>query len=291
MEGASFSRLSTRDNDLVDDSYFSAFYPDEEIFPISDEKYADELQLQEALYSSTIMSSRTTTTTTSSVVIKKEIHHVDVEVDTDTLKGKQKETGESSSSHSHSQSKVVYCGICMEAKPVEEMFRNKNCSHSFCDYCVGRYLASKIQENISMVKCPDPKCRGVLELEQCRSIVPKDVFDRWVDALCENVVLGSQRFYCPFKDCSAMLLNDEEEGGVVVTASECPHCNRLFCAQCKVSWHAGIGCREFQSLKEGERGREDLMVMELAKNKRWKRCPRCSFYVERIYGCSHVTCR
>jgi E3 ubiquitin-protein ligase RNF144 len=76
-----------------------------------------------------------------------------------------------------------------------------------------------------------------------------------------------------------------------VTRAECPDCRRLFCAQCKVSWHAGIECREFQELSKDEREREDIMVMDLAKTKKWKRCPRCKFYVEKIDGCLHISCR
>jgi hypothetical protein len=53
----------------------------------------------------------------------------------------------------------------------------------------------------------------------------------------------------------------------------------------------GVDCKEFQSLKDGERGSEDLMAMELAKNKRWKRCPKCSFYVEKSEGCTRISCR
>ncbi|CAJ2663283.1 unnamed protein product [Trifolium pratense] len=139
-----------------------------------------------------------------------------------------------------------------------------------------------------MVKCPDPKCNDILEPYDCISIIPKEVFERWENALCENLVLASQKFYCPYNDCSAMLVNDVKG---VVTVSECPHCHRLFCAQCKVSWHAGVDCREFQSLKVGQRGAEDLMVMELAKNNNWKRCPKCSFYVERNKGCNRIICR
>ena len=56
--------------------------------------------------------------------------------------------------------------------------------------------------------------------------------------------LGLKKFYCPYKDCSAMLVDD---GGELVTASECPNCRRLFCAQCRVSWHASIECRDFKT--------------------------------------------
>lgn len=36
------------------------------------------------------------------------------------------------------------------------IFMNQNCCHYFCDDCIGRHLAAKIQENILMVKCPHP---------------------------------------------------------------------------------------------------------------------------------------
>ncbi|XP_052724599.1 uncharacterized protein LOC128194051 [Vigna angularis] len=207
-------------------------------------KYAEKLQLQQVLYSST----------TSSVRDEKVVR-VDVDDDGDqhfgTFKGKQEEIGESS---------YGYCGICMDAKSREEMFRNQNCSHLYCVDCIGGHVAAKIQENIAMVKCPEPKCEGVIEPEYCHSIIPKEVFDRWEDALCENVVLESQKFYCPFKDCSAMMISDEEE--VVITSSECPHCHRLFCAQCKVSWHAGIDCEKFQRSKREKGENEDSLSVE-----------------------------
>ncbi|PNX78649.1 putative E3 ubiquitin-protein ligase RNF217-like protein, partial [Trifolium pratense] len=52
-----------------------------------------------------------------------------------------------------------------------------------------------------------------------------------------------------------------------------------------------IGCEEYQKLNVDERGREDLLVRELANQKKWKRCPRCRFYVEKNEGCLHITCR
>ncbi|KAE8659582.1 agamous-like MADS-box protein AGL62-like [Hibiscus syriacus] len=127
----------------------------------------------------------------------------------------------------------------MDVNPFEEMFRSNTCSHLFCKDCVGKYVAAKIQENIAMVKCPDMDCNAALEPQFCRSIVPGEVFDRWENVLCESMVIASQKFYCPFKDCSAMLVDDGESD---VVRSECPVCHRLFCAQGKVVWHAGISC-------------------------------------------------
>ncbi|KAH7856920.1 hypothetical protein Vadar_006934 [Vaccinium darrowii] len=261
---------------FVDDFYFSALIESEgEIFPISDEKYAEELQLQEALVASAL-SSRIRTRLSKT---EGDSHNHKV-----GKRGKtEPETGESSS---------LFCPICMDAKPASEMFRNTACSHSFCLDCIAKHVAVKIQDNISTVKCPDFNCQGVLHLNPdfCRQILPQQLFDRWENAMCESLILGSEKFYCPFKDCSAMLVDD---GGERVTMSECPNCHRLFCAQCKVSWHCGLECREFRRLEEEEERseREDLMVMELAKKKKWRRCPNCKFFVEKRDGCLHIACR
>lgn len=257
----------------VDEFYFSVLYDEEEIFPISDEKYADALQLQEALMSSAISSITNTTGCGCS--------NPSPSTPTPT-----KETGQSS--QGTGQSSQGFCPICMDVKQGGEMFTNNTCTHSFCNDCIGNYIAAKIHENILNVKCPDLNCKSKLELHLFRSLLPKEVFDRWENSLCESLILGSHKFYCPFKDCSAMLLDDENE---VVTMSECPICRRLFCAQCKVSWHAGIECEEFQKLGKDDRESEDIMVMELARQKKWRRCPTCNFYVEKISGCLHIICR
>ncbi|VFQ83758.1 unnamed protein product [Cuscuta campestris] len=246
----------------VDDLYFSALYDEDEIFPVSDEKYAEELQMQEALMSSVLvtMASRTSETKTQTP-------------------GEQSDAGESS---------VAFCGICMDRKPGGEMFRNNSCRHTYCTECIGRHVAVKIQENISSVRCPDVSCPGTIDPHLCRPILPREVFERWEDAICESLVLGSERFYCPYADCSAMMVDD---GGEAVTASECPNCRRLFCAQCRVAWHAGLDCGEFRVLNADERGRDDVMMLGLAKEKQWRRCPFCKFFVEKKSGCLHILCR
>ncbi|KAL9672019.1 hypothetical protein QQ045_009593 [Rhodiola kirilowii] len=266
MEQTSSSSANTEDEDhihlFVDEFYLSALFDSENgIIPISDENYAYELHLQEALFSS-VSNHHTTTTTT--------IHH------------------SFALSSSKSIAVVPVCLICMDPQQPENLFPNdKICSHKFCNHCIATYLATKVQDNIALVNCPQFGCQGTLDPQTCRPILPQPVYERWENALCESMILGSQKVYCPYKDCSAMLVDDGEEE---VMASECPHCHRLFCAKCKVSWHSGIGCAEFQASRN-DRGREDLMAIELAKNNNWRRCPKCCFYVEKIDGCKHITCR
>ncbi|CAO2841632.1 unnamed protein product [Amaranthus hypochondriacus] len=210
------------------------------------------------------------------------------------------EVGESSGSTFNSYVEIVdeienvgceemfLCEICADSKPQKESFRIKGCLHSYCSSCIESYVASKLLDGVSRIDCPVPSCCGVLEPEYCRGIIPFDVFVRWGNLLCESVILSSQKFYCPFKDCSALLVDD---GSEMITMSECPNCHRLFCAQCKVGWHDGVECAEYQSLSKDEREKDDIMLRKLAKSNKWQRCPVCKFYVEKSEGCLYMKCR
>ncbi|KAL5098396.1 hypothetical protein RYX36_002723, partial [Vicia faba] len=194
------------------------------------------------------------------------------------------EKGESSNS-----SNIPFvCEICTETKTRKEAFYIRGCSHAYCSDCVANYIGSKLEDNIVNIPCPVPECKASLEAQFCRSILPAEIFEKWSKALCEALFNVSQKFYCPFADCSALLINDETE---TVRNSECPNCNRMFCAQCKVPWHDGIECSEFWKLNAGEREKEDIMLMRLAHNMHWKRCPKCKIYVARTMGCNSMTCR
>ncbi|XP_021276952.1 E3 ubiquitin-protein ligase RNF144A-like [Herrania umbratica] len=197
------------------------------------------------------------------------------------------EPGESSNSKAVEDPPFI-CEICIEPRQANESFNIKGCSHAYCKDCMIKYVASKVQNKITAITCPVANCEGLLEPEYCRNILPREVFDRWGDALCEATILGSERFYCPFKECSTLLIDD---GGQAVRESQCPNCRRLFCAQCKVPWHAGVECGEFQRLHTDERQREDILLMKLAKDKKWARCPTCRFVVERTEGCRYMRCR
>ncbi|KAK1355008.1 Atp-dependent rna helicase deah12, chloroplastic [Heracleum sosnowskyi] len=188
-----------------------------------------------------------------------------------------------------SVSSMFKCGICAHRKPFSNAFAIKGCNHWYCSDCIRQYVTLKIQDNIPRIYCPVSDCGGRLEPEHCRSILPSKMFGRWGDALLEAVIPDCDKFYCPSKNCSALLVKGHDFKDIV--KSECPVCHKLFCAKCKVPWHSRIKCGEFQNLYKDEREREDIMFMQLAKEEGWIPCSKCKFYVERIDGCSSMICR
>ncbi|XP_077234660.1 E3 ubiquitin-protein ligase RSL1-like [Tasmannia lanceolata] len=176
------------------------------------------------------------------------------------------------------------CKICFEPMSPDQRFKNKRCSHPLCVDCISKYIDAKILENSSNVKCPDLKCNKLLDPLSCRPILGPASFERWCHSLCESMTQSSKHAYCPFNECSALVLN---ECGGTITKAKCPCCKRFFCFQCKVPWHSGYRCSETGDLRE----MNDIIFGRLMEMKGWQRCPSCGRCVERTSGCPDITCR
>ncbi|KAF0903030.1 hypothetical protein E2562_024022 [Oryza meyeriana var. granulata] len=190
----------------------------------------------------------------------------------------------------------LFCKICMDDVPLSDTHRGSHgCTHAFCATCLVGHITAKLRTGLtsstSGVKCPEEGCVAVLDPELSQHILPKDTFERWCAALCWAMVLGASHVYCPFPDCAEIIADERGSGNVPDQSSECPACRRQFCGRCGVAWHSGVSCGEYEELAAGDRGEGDLAVVEMAKGSRWRRCPRCRFYVDRYEGCVHITCR
>jgi E3 ubiquitin-protein ligase RNF144 len=186
-------------------------------------------------------------------------------------------------------SKRFTCGICFDSVTVSKIFTNTSCDHPFCTACISKYVNVQRKDKVLKLNCPDPTCSVELKPEHLQSILSKKVIIDWESAIYESSISMNEKIYCPYKNCSLLLVND---GAEVVTSCECPSCHRLFCAQCKVPWHADMSCREFLDSKNG-RGEKQLekKFLALAKKRKWQKCPKCSMHVQRTGGCEHMSCR
>ncbi|XP_026458667.1 ranBP-type and C3HC4-type zinc finger-containing protein 1-like [Papaver somniferum] len=159
------------------------------------------------------------------------------------------------------ESAETICGSCKEMKTMGEMFirygtaTTSTCTHRFCFECLRKHIVARIQENEIVIRCPGFECGEILESGLWQGLIPKEVFDRWGEAVSGSFFAGSVVIYCPFGDCNGMLVNDG--GGDAIRETECMHCRRLFCAQCKVPWHSDTNCGDFQKLV-GENGAGDI---------------------------------
>ena len=150
----------------VDDSYFSLVFDEKEdpILPVSDEKYAEELQFQEALMGSVITSKLANNGALTLLPLLSSPTPTIQAIFPTPEPEPAKEAGESSYS---------FCEICVDRKDSDQMFKTESCVHSFCSDCIGKHVATKIQESITVVTCPGLDCKGVIELDACRQCLRK----------------------------------------------------------------------------------------------------------------------
>ncbi|GKC41700.1 zinc finger, C6HC-type containing protein, partial [Tanacetum coccineum] len=234
MAGGSISDPCIIDDD---DPYFPPLtnpYIIVDDYSIPDEKYAEQLQLHEALVFSSASRASTSSSPKTPIVI---LDNQDLRALTSSSPNTPIVILDGQDSQAYESSQVAdrFCDICMDIKTESEMFRNtKVCGHMFCFDCIRGHVAAKIQENITKVRCPDPNCRGIIGPEVCRLIVPKEVLERWEDALCEL------------------------SPGILVS--------------CRRGRKRMDKLQRVSNIKKDERDPSDLMLRDLAKNKAWKRC-------------------
>ncbi|KAF7349314.1 RBR-type E3 ubiquitin transferase [Mycena sanguinolenta] len=208
------------------------------------------------------------------------------------------------------------CGICMDAfqptySPYTASLSANSSSrvqfglrlpcpeqHAYCVGCLTSYIESKLD--------PDGKGAGnsgiIVFPIRCPECPITDFMDGIADEIAARV-LGPEKMvlwdhqkllnsiphlYCPNPKCSAVVQMPEDTND---PQAICPFCHLLLCVPCRVAWHDGISCEQYQALPPDERSPEDRLLHELAKAKHWRRCPNCASLVELVSGCNHMTCR
>ena len=178
------------------------------------------------------------------------------------------------------------------------------CEHVFHTECMALYLQSQIDSGNFPLRCPDPECRQEISDHDAKSCLSPELFAKF-DQLALNQAIDASKEYswCPTPDCKYAFIFTEDEtasstttpggpNGVGVHSKQefrCPLCEAHYCLTCKVKYHAGLTCEEYQ--RTHGMSDEDINFVKFAKGKKFKQCPKCSFWVQRSTGCDQMKCR
>lgn len=194
---------------------------------------------------------------------------------------------------------VANCSICCEER-LSPMMMTMKCSHKFCSNCMKTYVEEKLQSSQVPIRCPQLGCKYRISTSECRFFLPVtsyEIFERAHTNFTEANILGSDKFYCPYSNCSALLDRHECLSARASSSNhsdssclECPACQKLICVDCGVPWHSSMTCEEYQNLPLEERATGDVTLHRLAQNKRWRQCQQCQRMIELTHGCYHMTC-
>ncbi|KAF2574544.1 hypothetical protein F2Q70_00005573 [Brassica cretica] len=120
----------------------------------------------------------------------------------------------------------------------------------------------------------------------------------WKQRIKENAIPVTERVYCPYVRCSALMSKTKISESAKSLQSaypasgvrRCVECRGLFCVDCKVPWHGKLSCTEYKKLHPNPPA-DDVKLKSLANNKMWRQCGKCQHMIELTQGRNHITCR
>ncbi|KAJ4993649.1 IBR finger domain-containing protein [Stagonosporopsis vannaccii] len=192
----------------------------------------------------------------------------------------------------------VQCVACCAQLPKAKDLRYAKEVIRPCRSCYSAYCISCVK-NMFLTACKDstrmpPRCCVQIHLHYVKShltteevIEYKLKYEEWSTP---------KPFYCPTPTCSTfiperllLLQNNKEkvDSGIGLPTPchiQCPKCESEICMDCRQIAHPGVLCA---NLDLGV----DADTAALLKAWGYKRCPKCSQGLKRMYGCNHMECR
>ncbi|CAG8286910.1 unnamed protein product [Penicillium olsonii] len=127
---------------------------------------------------------------------------------------------------------------------------------------------------------PTKCCQEEIPMEEVVAVLGTRNRKRYISQAEEQAVPPEERMYCPRATCGQWIHPDSK--GPRPGTRLCTHCRAKVCCACRDLAHGPWPCADDESLKT---------VLALAKDKKWQRCTKCHFIVEKVDGCNHISCR
>ena len=205
----------------------------------------------------------------------------------------EKNKSEEKMKEENQQLKKEVCIFCMEDFEENDIINPQimECKKYVHGKCFIDYIEVELNNNRFPIRCP--LCPG----KETHEINYKTILDCLLlydkDNLAiklENVSLNhlaqnnsEEITFCPTPGCSYICFFDKNGYHL-----NCPLCKKDYCLRCKTDWHFNSTCEEYQKLKKEDEN--DAKFEEYVKGSKFKQCPKCKRWVEKISGCDHIDC-
>lgn len=190
------------------------------------------------------------------------------------------------------------CVICLDEIDVGQIFSVDGCLHRYCFSCMKQHVEVKLLNGM-LPKCPHEGCNSELKIETSRKFLTPKLIEIMSQRLEEASIPVTEKIYCPYPDCSALMSKSEVLEyskrtlfGIaeVLGVRKCSKCENLFCINCKVPWHSNTSCLDYKR-RNPYPPAADAKLKTLADKNLWRQCVKCNHMIELESGCYHMTCR
>ena len=141
------------------------------------------------------------------------------------------------------------CAICREEGGAGLQLSSLDCGHVFCDGCWSTYVALKVTDGETSIRCPADKCPLRVPEELVRRLCSPEIAERFVHFMRLSYVDERKgAAWCPHAGCS--LAVDTSAGGLFFSCAA----GHSFCAGCKhAEAHAPAPCDIVVRIRPGGR--------------------------------------
>jgi len=173
------------------------------------------------------------------------------------------------------------CPICFIPTPISSTFSFPSCSHMFCKPCLNSYVQAQISAfNVLKIKCPQNNCPYLVsekDLKLFESALESPIFTKLQSLITQKTSNKAVRpLTCPRPGC---LRSVTPSGNTANNYILCV-CETKICIQCGENWHENKTCLEVL----------DPEFQAYAIENNLKPCIICKSVVDRVEGCTHITC-
>ena len=192
----------------------------------------------------------------------------------------------------YGNNKEMTCIICADDVPAYDV-PQLACGHQGnCIYCLNEQLIIALREKKSaLLRCPEPKCLKVLEVEDIpkitNSVPQRDAYaairtQEWI-----RTQDGAK--LCQTPDCGFAFIH--AGGRAPIT---CGSCKKTYCNTCLLPHQMAITCEA--ALEEKRLSNMTPQERDEERNRAFikentKPCPHCKVPIEKNAGCNHMTCK
>ncbi|EFA80632.1 hypothetical protein PPL_06215 [Heterostelium album PN500] len=179
---------------------------------------------------------------------------------------------------------TVDCPICLCDIDNQDYHQLSRCKHEFCRECLQKYIVNSIQEKKYPLKCPCLKCDIEIGTTDLEILVDLSIAETFYDYAKEKAIdKDNNSFYCLTPDCKGIYFRVEGDPFTF----DCEICNMQYCLKCKDIDHGEMTCEQWR-IESGQVC--DSLFQDYANSQKFKKCPSCTNWVEKIDGCNHIHC-
>ncbi|XP_022789392.1 uncharacterized protein LOC111329056 isoform X1 [Stylophora pistillata] len=173
----------------------------------------------------------------------------------------------------------------------------KACLHWFCNDCWKGYLSAQLQQGKIFVKCPAYDCNTIVDDVTLMGLLP-GMFRKLLTMRQEKAVEMSSKWkWCPRNKCNLVVKAASHKGfkgKEDKTASLPVHCScgHTWCFSCQEEPHWPASCNEAAFFHSQTETYEEIVKTKSGgiTSVNVKRCPHCSYPIEKNQGCPHMVC-